>query len=321
MPSRPVHAVRPARHAARVLDRLLPADPLRPSWSSASALVYIGAFVVLFATGALLGILGDLHGEAALLGYAAIAAGAAVGLALLLEDRERPVAAGVAVTLAVVFFAVVVAAFLSLIGLLDPDGDDYEPAVHLVELAVIGGALVALRRFRAPLLVLPIALTVWITIADLAEQAFSWGDAGETTSLAVGALLAVAGVLVDRSGRRPYGFWLHFVGGVAFGGAVLSLVSGDAGWALVGLLSLVYVAVAYGLERSSYAVLGAIGILATTTYFAVDATSLVSDFFAFGETPDEEIEPWQVALWFVAAGLLIGLLGLLERRFTALRRR
>jgi hypothetical protein len=300
------------------VERLLPVDALRPRWSSGSALVYIGGFVVLFATAALLAILGDLHGEAALVGYSGIAMAAALGLGFVLEDRDRPVAAGVVATLAVVFFAVVVAALLSLIGILDGDDDSYQPGTHVVEIAIVAGALLALRRFRAPLLVLPIALTFWITLGDLASSAFSWANAEETVSLAIGALLAVAGVAVDRSGRRPYGFWLHAVAGVAFGGGVLSLVSDDAGWVLVGVLALAYVAAAYWLERSSYAVLGAVGILATTTYFSLDAVSVVSNVFLGGGA--SEIEPWQVALWFVAAGLLIGVLGLAGDGLGRLRR-
>lgn len=301
-----------------MIERLLPAESLRPSWSSANALVYIGGFVALGATGALLGILADLHGEAALVGYAALAAAAALGIALLLDARGRPVAAGLAATLAVVFFAVVVGAFLSLIGFLDDD-EGYQPAVHVLEVAIAAAALLGLRRFRAPLLVLVIALTFWGTFADIAS-AFSWDDAAETVSIAVGAVLAAAGVVVDRAGRPVYAFWLHAVGGVAFGGAVLALVSGDAGWALVGVLSLLYVVGAYWLGRSSYAVLGATGILATTTYFSFDALSFVSAFF-IGEAPGENIEPWQVALWFVGAGLVIGLLGLAGDRIVALRRR
>jgi hypothetical protein len=296
------------------VDRLLPADALKPRWSSASALLYIGGFVVLFSTAALLGILGELHGEAALVGYSAIAAVVGLGLAVVLQTRERPVAAGVVATLAVVFFAVVVAALLSLIGLLDGDDDGYQPATHLVEIAIVAAALFGLRRFRAPLLVLPIALTLWITIGDLASSASSWANAEETASLAVGAMLAVAGVTVDRSSRRPYGFWLHAVGGIAFGGGLLSLVSDDAGWALVGVLSLAYVTAAYWLERSSYAVLGAVGILAATTYFSFDALSFVGGLFLGGSAAEGGIEPWQVALWFVCAGLLIGLLGLVGDR-------
>lgn len=304
-----------------MIDRLLPADSLRPTWSSASALVYIGGFVVIAATGALLGILGDLHGEGALVGYSAFAAALSVGIALLLQERGRAVPAGVAATLAVLFFAFSLGALLSLVGILDSDDDGYQPASHILELGVVAAALVALRRFRAPLLVLVVALTFWITALDIFSR-LSWGDAEEAVSLAVGVVLAVAGFVVDRSDRRAYGFWLHTVGAVAFGGAVLSLVSGDAGWAFVGVLSLVYVALAYLLERSAYAVLGAIGIVATTAYFAFDGFSVVSAFLPFGTGVLEEgLEPWQIALSFVATGLLIGLLGLVEDRVTALRRR
>jgi hypothetical protein len=44
------------------LERLLPADALRPRWSSESALVYIGAAVALI--GLLGGRFGRLHGNA-----------------------------------------------------------------------------------------------------------------------------------------------------------------------------------------------------------------------------------------------------------------
>ena len=78
---------------------------------------------------------------------------------------------------------------------------------------------------------------------------------------------------------------------------MLALVDGDAGWILVGLLSIAYVAGAYAFGRSSYAVLGAIGILATTTYFIQDGLSFVG-FFVPLEVGDPEggIDPWQIAL-------------------------
>ena len=61
-------------------------------------------------------------------------------------------------TLAVVFFAILVGSFENAIGILDVDIDDYQPATLLLEALTIAAALVALRRFRAPLLVLPIAV-------------------------------------------------------------------------------------------------------------------------------------------------------------------
>lgn len=302
------------------VERLLPADPLRPRWSSASALVYLGGLVLLFATTVLLGILGDEHGDWALIGYSALAAVLAFGLAHWLEHSGRGVAAGVLATLAVVFFAILVGAVENAIGILDVNIDDYQPATLLLEALTIAAALVALRRFRAPLLVLPIALTVWITVVDLGSLG-SW-NGSEVLSILVGIALIVTATAVDRAGREPYGLWLHVVGGLALGGGVLALVEGDLAWAFVGLLSLAYVATAYLLTRSNYAVLGTVGILATTTYFSLDGFSLLGAFLPFGSGVVEEgLDPWQVALAFVAAGLVIVVLGLVEDRVTAFRRR
>ena len=303
------------------VERLLPADPVRPRWSSASALVYLGGVVILVATLALISILGDGHGEWTMVGYSALATGLAIGLALLLQQSNRPVAAGLVATLGVVFFAVFVGAFENAIGLLDFDLGDYQVASLLLEVLTIGASLVALQRFRAPLLMLPIAVVLWIIVADIGSIG-SWEPSSEVLSILAGLALIVAGVAVDRAGRQPYGLWLHVVGGLAVGGAVLALVEGDVAWAFVGLLSLAYVAAAYLLVRSSYAVLGTLGILVTTTYFTFDGFSVLGQFLPFGSGEIEEgLDPWQVALSFVVAGLLIVVLGLVEDRITALRRR
>lgn len=103
---------------------------------------------------------------------------------------------------------------------------------------------------------------------------------------------------------------------------MLALVEGNLGWVLVGLVSLAYVAAAYALARSSFAVLGALGILATTTYFTLDGFALITGLLPFGPSGFEEdgLEPWQTALAFVAAGLVIVGLGRAENRITARRR-
>ena len=292
-----------------MLERLLPADALRPRWSSESALVYIGAIVALFATTSLLGILGEDHGSAALVGFSALTMAAALAIAVALQQVERPVAAGVFATLAVAFFAVFVGSLEDTIGIVDGVGDnDWEPGRLLLELLTIAAALVALRRFRAPLLVLPVAVVFWFALVDFGAE--------EIMSIVAGLILVAAGHAVDRSGRKPFGFWLHLVGGLAFGGGVLALVDGNAGWILAGLLSIAYVAGAYTFGRSSYAVLGAVGILATTTHFIQDGLAFVGVFIPLqiGD-PEGGIDPWQIALWYIGAGLLIVALGLLGERF------
>jgi hypothetical protein len=295
------------------VERLLPADALRPRWSSASALVYIGGMVVLFATGSLLGILGEDHGNAALVGFSALATAIAVLFAVALQQAGRPIAAGVLVTLAVVFFAVFVGSLETWIGILDEDagGDDWQPGFLVIELLTIGAALVALQRFRTPLLMLPIAVTFAVALIDLGAE--------EYMAIVAGLILVAAGHAVDRAGQQPYAMWLHLVGGASFGGGVLALVDGDAGWILVGLLSIAYVAGGYAFGRASYAVLGAIGILATTTYFIQDGLSYISFFVPYevGE-PGGGTDPWRIALYYVFAGLLILALGLAGDRFARL---
>ena len=302
------------------VEQLLPANALKPRWSSSTALVYLGGGVILVATTVLLSILGGDHGDWALVGYSALAAVIALALALWLEQSGRAVAAGVLATVAVLLFATFVGAVENAIGILDADFGDYQPATLVLEALTIAASFVALQRFRAPLLVLPIALTFWVAVADLGSLG-SW-NAGEVLSILVGLALIVTAVSVDRAGRQQYALWLHVVGGLALGGGVLALVEGDVAWAFVGLLSLAYVAAAYLLARSSYAVLGTIGILATTTYFSLDGFSIVSAVLPFGSGVVEEgLDPWQVALSFVVAGLVIVVLGLVEDRVTAFRRR
>jgi hypothetical protein len=295
------------------LERLLPADALRPRWSSGSALVYIGGFVALSATTSLLGILGQDHGNAALVGFSALATAVAVALGLALQQAGRPVAAGVLATLGVVFFAVFVGSLESLIGIADTDvsGNDWQPGTLVLELLTIGAAFVALRQFRAPLLVLPIALVFWVALIDPGAE--------KIMSIVAGIVLVATGHAVDRAGRQPYGFWLHFVGATAFGVGVLGLIDGNVGWVFVGLLSIAYVVGAYAFGRSSYAVLGAIGILATTTHFIQDGLAFVGVLVPVEiGNPGGGIDPWQIALYYVFAGLLILALGLVGERFAGL---
>ena len=232
-----------------------------------------------------------------------------MGLALALQRAGRAVAAGVLAALTVVFFAVFAGSVETLIGILDDFGsNDWTFGRFLLEVLTMGAALVALRRFRAPLLVLPLALVFWFVLVDLGAE--------KVMSIVAGLVLVAAGHAVDRAGREPFGFWLHVVGGLAFGGGVLALVDGNAGWILVGALSIAYVFGAYTFGRSSYAVLGAIGILATTTHFIQDGLAFVGVFVPveIGD-PNGGIDPWQIALWYVGAGLLILGLGLLGDRF------
>jgi hypothetical protein len=294
------------------VERLLPADAVRPIWSSSSMLVYVGGLVALLATTALIAIAGEDGGRWAALGAAVVAAAVAFALAELLARADRAIAAGVAATLALLFAVGALGVVLDLVGAFDLTLDDWQPASLVLEAGVVGGAFLAVRRYRAPLLVLPAAVAVWVAIADLGSLV-SWGDAEELLSLGVGAVLAAAGVALDRAGRPAYAFWLHTVGALAVGGAVVAL-AGDSGWPVVAAIALLFVAAAFALRRSSYAVLGAIGILVAATLFAVDPIGVVAGVLPFAPpSGGDSLEGWQVALSYLVAGLLLAAIGVAGR--------
>ena len=294
------------------VERGLPADPVHPLWSTSSWLVYVGGFVALFATTALIAIAEDDQGAWAFTAAALLALAVSAALAEALDRARRGIAAGVAATLAVVFAGAFVGGLLDWIGLLDSDGDGYEPALHVVEATLIAAALLAVRRYRAPLPLLVAALTLWLTVVELASHA-DWGHAEEVASLVVGAALAAVGFGIDRHGRRTFGFWFHAIGGLAAGGALVSLL-GDDGWAVVALVALVYVTLGFGLHRSSYAVLGAVGLLVATTMFTADPGALVGGFLPFGEPAESDsLDDWQIAASYLVTGLLLGAIGVFGR--------
>ena len=293
------------------VERLLPHNAVRPIWSSASALVYIGGITTLIATGVLIGIAAEDGGDWAAVGASLVAAVLAFAIAEALAGADRAIAAGVAAILAVSFAAGFVASVLEAIGALDVDVRDWQPFSLVVEAALVGAALLAIQRYRAPLLVLPAALAFWIAIADLGSLV-TWDDAGDLLSIAAGVVLVAAGLVVDRAGRAPFAFWLHAVGGVAVGGGLVALL-GDSAWPLTALIALGFVAFAYAFARSSYAVLGALGILIATTIFAIDAVSVFASFPFGPPESGDSLEDWQIALSYVVAGLLIAGIGVAGR--------
>jgi hypothetical protein len=299
-----------------------PWPAVRPRWSSAAFLVYAGTFVLLLAS---LGLVGSLalkaggHRAAALTGWSALVLAIATALAELLRRRRRPVLAGLASFVAVLFAGVFVGALTAWIGIAPglaagflPRG--FEPGLYLTELALVSAGLAATRVFRFPLLVLPVAATLLYALVD-GGTALLGGDSGSGVPALFaaigGAALVAAGVSADRTGHEPYGFWLHVVGGVGVGEAILYLPRhGEAGWAAVAIGSLVYVGAARVLARSSSAVLGAIGVLIVSTHWIerwLSARAIVPFFGAPGGRP----EPWEIALAYVGVGLVLVLLGVL----------
>jgi len=280
---------------------------VRAPWTSASFLLYAGGLAILFATGGLLASLGGDYREVAFVGWSALVVVVLGGLAFGARSSGRPLVAGLFSTSAVVALAVLVGALEEWLGWLADSNSPFggfHVSHFLIELVLSFAALAALRRFHFPLLVLIATAASWFFVTDVLS---SGGDWSATVTLVFGIALMLIGLGVDR----VYGFWVHVVAGLTMGGAVLWFWhSSDTDWILIALASLVYVAIASGLGRSSYAVLAAIGLFLSTTHWVFKWFTPPFVPFFFGYEGQRESHPWAAALTYAGYGLVLMLLGL-----------
>jgi hypothetical protein len=107
----------------------------------------------------------------------------------------------------------------------------FHAGVLALTLLALGAALLALRVFRFPLLVLLIAAATWFFIADLVSNGGNWTA---VVTLLVGFGFLAAAVRADGRPARADGFWLHVAAGLTVGGALIWFWhTSDANWALV----------------------------------------------------------------------------------------
>ena len=295
-------------------------------WSSSAFLFYLGTVVALFAVLWLLGSLNGPDSDLGLVGWATLALAALVGVAEWLRRAELPILAGLAAFAGLIVFGAWVGSVVDWLGFGTGNSEsffqpEFEPSLLVIEALIVAVGLAAVRLFRFPLLMLPVALVTWYGLVD--NISLLTGDpdddAHAVVAIVVGLLLVAAAVWLDRTDRAPYAFWPHVVGSVAVGGGILELLGNDDwAWALGGLISLGYIAAARAFGRSNYAVIGAIGVLAVGTYFIEQWYSFISiPFFFEGEGSDEAT--WKGPLGYILLGLLLVVLGLLVNRGTRAR--
>ncbi|MDP9285806.1 MAG: hypothetical protein M3P41_12775 [Actinomycetota bacterium] len=285
-----------------------------PRWSSWSFLVYAGGLTVLASALGWLSYLSGRHGDAAFTAWALVVAVLLEGTAHLFLRRGHRLAAGVFAFSGVVGFAVFVGALFTWFGWLGHQSSSstfrgFDTARLALELLTVAAAVATLRTFRHPLLMLPVVLVAWLFVTDLLSGGGGWSA---TVTLVVGLVFLAWALGVDAGPRRPYGFWLHVAAGLTIGGSLLYFWhSGNADWVLVVVASLVYVRLAGALDRSSWAVLGTLGLLIASVHFALEWTSVRIPFFGAAGSSSRG---WVPPLVFAVTGLLLVALGLATGR-------
>jgi hypothetical protein len=301
----------------------------RAPWSSASFLAYLGGLTILVAVGSLLEVESGQHGAGGFVGWALLIFVVVTALALLARTSGHRVTAGLLALTSVTAAVTFLGALLDWLGWLDTDLDSPFGGTRAswlaLELAVIVAAAVALRVFRFPLLVFVLAAGTWFFLTDLLSGG---GDWSAVVTLLVGLGFLGLALVVDNGDTRPFAFWLHVAAGLTIGGGLLWFFhDGDWDWVLVAIAGVVYIALADRLGRSSWAVLGAWGMLQTAAHFGEKWSELGGLAFAafylfpfvlidaYSEGFEERaMHPWASALVFALTGLVFIAIGLLLAR-------
>jgi hypothetical protein len=278
----------------------------KPTWTSASFLLYAGGLTVLISASASLAYLATQYGEGALTAWALLPLTVLLAVALMLQRRGAWIAAGVFAFGAVAMWAAFLGILFTWWGWDSNSGSNnafegWNWTLWLLLLLVIAGASAALRTFRFPLIFVYILSSVYLLVTDVISNGGNWSA---VVTLFIGLVYLFVGMSVDRGTRNPYGFWWHLSAGFLIGGALLYWWhSSEADWALLATASVLFILLSGITWRSSWAVFGVIGFVAAATHWTIEwvATgyaSLVSD------------RSWVPLVVFAVVGFFFVLLGL-----------
>lgn len=305
-------------------------NAVRVPWSSASFLAYLGGLTILGAILSLLGVQSSEHGAFGFVFWSLFIFAVLAGFAYAARSFGHFVIAGLLSVSTVVAFVVFLGAVLDWFGWLadinEPTFEGFHVSLLFLELSLVVAAAVALRIFQFPLLVFLVAGGAWFFTTDFLSGG---GDWSAILTIVIGFILLLAGIAVDDGSSRPFGFWLHVVAGLTLGGGLIWFFH-DSGfdWIVIALIGLLYITLGDRLGRSSWVVLGAWGILQTTSYFADKWSEISLGFFPVfylfpfvalsgfdGGFEERNAHEWAGPLAFAVAGIAFIWIGLwLARR-------
>ena len=247
-------------------------DHTKPRWTSGSYLLYLGAFTILSASAAAYAYLSSQYGDGAFVGWTLLMLAVLLAIAGSLRRGGPWIAAGLFAYLSVSAFGTFVGALFTWWGWGGESGNGspfhgWHWVAWLLIVIVLAASYAALRAYRFPLLVLTIALFTWFLVTDIVSGGGSW-------SAVVTLFIGVAYFFVALAVNRVYGFCVHVVSGVLVGGALIFWWhSSTADWWLVVLSSVLFIAIGVVVARSSWTVIGSLGMLAAAVHFSIDWAS------------------------------------------------
>lgn len=262
------------------LSKLPPAAPGEASppakFDAAHLLWYAGALIVIGAMGLFSTLAFSQMGGQALTACAVIyAIGFTVAGHYLWHKKNLRVPGGLLVAVAVSMAPLAVYGIQDQMGLWGKFGKP--GTVHdfyvwikgswiFMEIATIAAGALALRFFRAPFIVMLIAVALWFMSMDLAPwiSASTHLDFETRRKVSVWfglAVLAVAWTVDFRSRNGDFAFWLHLFGLLTFWGGITSSDSStELGKALYCVFNVGLLVLAVLLMRRAYAVFGTMGV-------------------------------------------------------------
>jgi hypothetical protein len=141
-----------------------------------------------------------------------------------------------------------------------------------LEFATLFAGVLMLYRYKAPFLLMPVAVVLWYMSMDLVmlilpPDVRPWSESEllfrKWFSVCFGLILLLVAFWVDLRSRftRDYGFWLYLFGLLTFWGGLTSLGSGQLTGKLIYLaINLALILVGAVLVRRTFTVFGAIGV-------------------------------------------------------------
>jgi hypothetical protein len=280
-------------------------DVPKPRWTSASFLLYLGWLTVFLALGGAYAYLSTQYGDGAFVGWTVLMLVVLAAIGLAFRRRGAWIAGGLFAWLTVVAVGSFVGAVFTWWGwhtaAASPFGG-WHWSSWALSMIVIGTAAALLVVTRFPLLVIPIVVLAWYVVTDFVSGGGSWSA---VVTLFVGLIYLGLGLVVNR----VHGFWVEAVSGVLVGGALLYWWhSSTADWALLAAFGVLFIWLGVLISRSSWAVIGAAGLIASAVHFAIDWTTGSFTFFT-GPT-----RVWVPIVVAAVLGFLFVVLGLLAAR-------